>query len=205
MKPHAESLRSQALWRLERTRAAWLVRCANDQATPDPAQPTTQATSLAVGGTLNTALSEWLAAELAARLWPQDVAPDDTPGSASLSGDALSPNASSAGHNPLQAWTDRHPWLCVLAGLLAGGLAMSQRQRLLRWGISKGLPWMTSQAAVVALPLLAQWLAHQSPGPAPSAGNAPAPEDARPPLEEPGAAMVDSLSAERSPAAGSPG
>lgn len=189
MSPTPESLRSEALWRLERTRAAWLVRCANGQATPSTDQPHTQAGSLAIGGTLNTALSEWLATELAARLWPQEVASGDAP-----------PNAAGTGHHPLLDWTDRHPWLCVLAGLLAGGLAMSQRQRLLRWGISTGLPWLTSQAAVVALPLLAQWLAHQPAASAPSAADTPAPDNAHPPLDEPRAAAVDGLSAASSPA-----
>lgn len=201
MNPTPESMRSEALWRLERTRAAWLVRCANSQATPGPAQAHTQASSLAIGGTLNTALSEWLATELAARLWPQDVASGDT----SLNGDDKPSNAAGTGHHPLLDWTDRHPWLCVLAGLLAGGLAMSQRQRLLRWGISTGLPWMTSQAAVVALPLLAQWLAHQPAASAPSDAKTPAPDPAQAPLDEPGAAAVDGLNAANSPAAGSPG
>lgn len=205
MKPTPESMRSEALWRLERTRAAWLVGCANSQPTPSPAPAHTQASSLAIGGTLNTALSEWLATELAARLWPQDAASGDAPGSASLSGDDKPPNVAGNGHHPLLDWTDRHPWLCVLAGLLAGGLAMSQRQRLLRWGISTGLPWMTSQAAVVALPLLAQWLAHQPPASAPSVADTPAPDNAHPPLDEPRAAAVDGLSAASSPTAGSPG
>lgn len=189
MSPTPESLRSEALWRLERTRAAWLVRCANGQATPSTDQPHTQTGSLAIGGTLNTALSEWLATELAARLWPQEVASGDAP-----------PNAAGTGHHPLLDWTDRHPWLCVLAGLLAGGLAMSQRQRLLRWGISTGLPWLTSQAAVVALPLLAQWLAHQPAASAPSVADTPAPDTAQAPLDEPRAAAVDDLSAASSPA-----
>ena len=91
-------------------------------------------------------------------------------------------------------------------GLLAGGLAMSQRQRLLRWVISTGLPWMTSQAAVVALPLLAQWLARQPPRAAPPEENAP-PTESSPAADvttEPGADLASELSAANSTASGSP-
>ena len=204
MKPAPEALRSEALMRLERTRAAWLVRCANNQPAPDHAQAQTAAGSLAIGGTLNTVLSEWLANELSARLWPQDTASTDTSGSVAFGSDEQPPHPPGTSPNPLLDWTDRHPWLCVLAGLLAGGLAMSQRQRLLRWGISTALPWMTSQAAVVALPLLAQWLAHQPLRAAPSGIDAPAPDDAQPPQFEPGADPVSSLSEPSSPASGSP-
>ena len=38
MKPTPESLRGEALMRLERTRAAWLVRCANSLRLLDPQQ-----------------------------------------------------------------------------------------------------------------------------------------------------------------------
>lgn len=199
MKPTPESLRREALLRLERTRAAWLVRCANSQATSDGEQAHTQAGNLSLGSPLNTALSEWLAVELSARLWPEDA----TSGDASASG---SVNGAGAASQPLLGWTDRHPWLCVLAGLLAGGLAMSQRQRLLRWVISTGLPWMTSQAAVVALPLLAQWLARQPPRAAPPEENAP-PTESSPAADvttEPGANLASELSAANSTASGSP-
>lgn len=200
MKPTPESLRGEALMRLERTRAAWLVRCANSQSASDGDQAHTQAGNLSLGSPLNTALSEWLAAELSARLWPEDATSGDTQESGSLNG------AAGAAPQALLGWTDRHPWLCVLAGLLAGGLAMSQRQRLLRWGISTGLPWLTSQAAVVALPLLAQWLARQPP-------RAASPEENAPPAEGPpaagvttetGADLASELSAANSPASGSP-
>ena len=59
-------------------------------------------------------------------------------------------------------WIARHPWASVAAGLLAGGLAVSQRQRLIRWAVAHALPWLTSQAVVVAAPLLAQWLSRQA-------------------------------------------
>lgn len=59
-------------------------------------------------------------------------------------------------------WIARHPWASVAAGLLAGGLAVSQRQRLIRWAVAHALPWLTSQAAVMAAPLLAQWLSCQA-------------------------------------------
>lgn len=199
MKPTPESLRGEALLRLERTRAAWLVRCANSQATSDDEQARTQAGNLSLGSPLNTALSEWLAVELSARLWPEDSTSGEAPGAGSVNGATAAPQA-------LLGWTDRHPWLCVLAGLLAGGLAMSQRQRLLRWGISTGLPWLTSQAAVVAVPLLAQWLTRQPP-------RAASPEENAPPAEGPpaagvttetGADLASELSAANSPASGSP-
>ncbi len=199
MKPTPESLRGDALLRLERTRAAWLVRCANSQATSDGEQARTQAGNLSLGSPLNTALSEWLAVELSARLWPEDSTSGEAPGAGSVNGATAAPQA-------LLGWTDRHPWLCVLAGLLAGGLAMSQRQRLLRWGISTGLPWLTSQAAVVAVPLLAQWLTRQPP-------RAASPEENAPPAEGPpaagvttetGADLASELSAANSPASGSP-
>ena len=200
MKPTPESLRGEALMRLERTRTAWLVRCANSQApTSDAAPPPAQAGNLALGSPLNMVLSEWLAAELSARLWPEATASGDAPASESF-------NSAGAPPQPLLEWTDRHPWLCVLAGLLAGGLAMSQRQRLLRWGISTGLPWLTSQAAVVAVPLLAQWLTRQPP-------RSTSPEENAPPAEGPpaagvttetGADLASELSAANSPASGSP-
>lgn len=199
MKATPESLRREALLRLERTRAAWLVRCANSQATSDGEQAHTQAGNLSLGSPLNTALSEWLAVELSARLWPEDATSGDAQGSGSVNGAGAAPQA-------LLGWTDRHPWLCVLAGLLAGGLAMSQRQRLLRWGISTGLPWLTSQAAVVALPLLAQWLARQPPRAAPPEENAP-PTESSPAADvttEPGANLASELSAANSTASGSP-
>lgn len=59
-------------------------------------------------------------------------------------------------------WIARHPWASVAAGLLAGGLAVSQRQRLIRWAVAHALPWLTSQAAVMATPLLLQWLSRQA-------------------------------------------
>lgn len=200
MKPTPHSLRSQALLRLERTRATWLVRCANSQATVhDTGQAHTHpAGSLDLGSPLNAVLSAWLAAELSARLWPEDApSSGDTPGSVQL-------HSAGAPPQPWLDWTDRHPWLCVLAGLLAGGLAMSQRQRLLRWGISTGLPWLTSQAAVVAMPLLAQWLARQPPHSAPAGNVPPAPDNAQACCGEPGADQVGGLSAASSPASGSP-
>lgn len=186
MTPSIETRRADALLQLERTRATWLMRCAKNPSGPDTSAA--ELDGLAPGGPLNAAISEWLAVEIAARLWPDERA--------DLGDAATSPPPAALGGpatDALRHLTDRHPWLCVLAGLLAGGLAMSQRQRLLRWGIATGLPWLTSQAAVLALPLLAQWLARQ-------------------PAQEPQAAAETEAQREaafsappNSPAAGSPG
>lgn len=97
-------------------------------------------------------------------------------------------------------WIARHPWASVAAGLLAGGLAVSQRQRLIRWAVAHALPWLTSHAAVMAAPLLAQWLSRQADQP--PAGDAPAMQpDAT--HQAPDAADLG-LSEPNSPAAGSP-
>lgn len=95
-------------------------------------------------------------------------------------------------------WIARHPWASVAAGLLAGGLAVSQRQRLIRWAVTHALPWLTSHAAVVAAPLLAQWLSRQP---------AQAPTDEATAAADTAAEKATSsvgLSEPNSPAAGSP-
>lgn len=173
MKPSPESLRADALLQLERTRTAWLVRCANNQApaADHPAQGHGLAgltEGLGLGSPLNAILSEWLANELAARLWPDETAHAGDGTDPDPSRPPPPPPLTQSLVQPLADWAVRHPWLSVTAGVLAGSLAMSQRQRLLRWVISAGLPWLTSQAAVVAVPLLAQWLARQAPTQAPS-------------------------------------
>ncbi len=71
-------------------------------------------------------------------------------------------------------WIARHPWASIAAGLLAAGLAVSQRRRLMRWAMAHALPWLTSQAAIVAAPMLVQWLERQGAQPAPNAEGSPA-------------------------------
>lgn len=211
MKPSRDTTRAQALLRLERTRTRLLLRCANDQseaATETRLQPD----GLGFGSTLNTALAEWLANELAARLWPDEPlhadqaagTDDGHPHPPPLAQSLIQPLA-----QPFVDWAVRHPWLSMAAGVLAGSLAMSQRQRLLRWVISAGLPWLTSQAAVVAAPLLAQWLVRQAPPQAPAAdATTPATDPADTANTAPTMASCDTttdLSSANSPAAGSPG
>lgn len=84
-------------------------------------------------------------------------------------------------------WIARHPWVSVATGLLVGGLAASQRKRLIGWAAAHALPWLTSQGAMLLVPLLAQWLSSQ-----------PAPAGATPDATDP------DLSEPNSPAAGSP-
>lgn len=85
-------------------------------------------------------------------------------------------------------WIARHPWASVATGLLVGGLAASQRKRLIHWVAAHALPWLTSQGAVLLVPLLAQWLSSR-----------PAPAGATPEASDP------DLSELSSPDAGSPG
>ena len=47
-------------------------------------------------------------------------------------------------------WIARHPWASVAAGLLAGGLAVSQRQRLIRWALAHAMQWLDRQDAQAA-------------------------------------------------------
>lgn len=160
MKTATDTRRANALRRMERTRMQLLLRCAGspDETTPSPPGPSDVQ---GFGHSLNTVLGEWLACEIAARLWPEPGAQLDTdPRQGTLFQGSSNPPSPPL-PQPLLDWATRHPWLSVLAGLLAGGLAMSQRRQLLRWGVAKGLPWLTSQAAVIAVPLLAQWLARQ--------------------------------------------
>lgn len=187
--PHHAAQRAEALLRLERTRLQWALRSAEHaQGAGDDAG------EVATPDTLNGVLTGWLADEISARLWP-DPANGPHPES---DGSAQDNEAGQPAPLPSQLlsqavsdWTSRHPWLSVLAGLLAGSLVMSQRKRLLRWGVSAALPWLASNAGVLALPLLTHWLTHQpsrsvaaSPGqedpqadpPPPSADEPPPPE-----------------------------
>lgn len=192
MKPDIAARHADALLRLERTRMQWVLRSARGSeraggaATPD--EP-------ASSHPLNAIFSEWIASELEARLWP---APHE--GDAQASDPALPSQVLS---QTLSEWTSRHPWLGVLAGLLAGSLAVSQRKRLLQWGVSAALPWLASNAAVLALPLIAQWLIQR---PVPAAGAEDlAPQDHGPtPTAEEATVPDGDVNASRSSASGSP-
>lgn len=168
MNPDSATQRADALLRLERTRMQWVLRSAHHAERPGGAPG---ADDLATGSPLNAIVTQWLADEIAARLWPGDA---DVSGGDPTAPDSDAGNADAGHRAPLPSqlltqtvsdWTSRHPWLGVLAGLLAGSVAMSQRQRLLQWGISAALPWLASNAAVLAVPLLAQWLERTPPHP----------------------------------------
>ncbi len=166
MKPDRADPRADALLRLERTRMQWVLRSAGSADRAGNAAGVTG--ELAMGGSLNAVLTEWLTAELTARLWPE---PSD-PAACDADGQACDTHAGPRPTPPSQVlsqavseWATSHPWLSVLAGLLAGSLAMSQRQRLLRWAVSAALPWLASNAAVLAAPLLTQWLVRPPPHP----------------------------------------
>jgi len=196
----AEDRRTEALRQLERTRTHWLARCARAQHTPAEPSPA-NTDGFNPGSPLNAIVSEWLAAEVAARLWPEPAAGDsDAP-----SGDeATTPTPQTPMGGASQALQDvsqRHPWLCVLVGLLAGGLAVSQRQQLLRWGISTALPWLSAQASVIAVPLFAQWLARRpAPPPSPADPAEASNTSGIPPVDAP-----PDINVPNSAAAGSPG
>lgn len=185
MKPACVNQRADALLRLERTRMQWVLRSARHGERGDGAAGVDD---IAPGNPLNAILTEWLANEVAARLWPGESAGGD--GEAAHGGDAGEAGAAERPPLPSQVlaqavseWTQRHPWFSVLAGVLAGSLAMSQRRRLLQWGISSALPWLASNAAVLALPLFAQWLAKPAttaPATQDPADDAPPPGDAAP-------------------------
>ena len=96
-------------------------------------------------------------------------------------------------------WIARHPWASVAAGLLAGGLAVSQRQRLIRWAVAHALPWLTSQASVMAAPLLLQWLSRQAAQPPTDGATAAADTEAAPTPDTVGLTEPNSPTA-RSPA-----
>lgn len=209
MKPALTNQRAEALLRLERTRMQWVLHSAG-HAQPTGGASERGADELAAGSPLNAVLTEWLATELAARLWPEPPSDaDGAPGGddCQAASSPRPPLPSQVLSQTLAEWTGKHPWLSVLAGLLAGSLAVSQRQRLLRWGISAALPWLASNAAVLAMPVLAQWLMRQ---PAHAEAHPPAepeapfgpPADAMPPPGE--AEPLGDLSASRSPAARSP-
>ena len=189
MKPACVNQRADALLRLERTRMQWVLRSARHGERGDGAAGVDD---IAPGNPLNAILTEWLADEVAARLWPGESAGGD--GEAAHGGDAGEAGAAERPPLPSQVlaqavseWTQRHPWFSVLAGVLAGSLAMSQRRRLLQWGISSALPWLASNAAVLALPLFAQWLAKPataSPAPHDPTDGAPPPPGDAPPAED---------------------
>lgn len=235
MKPDRATQRADALLRLEHTRMQWVLRTAHSAQRAGGAA-NGEASELSGGGPLNAILSEWLASEIEARLWPD--ATDGEPGAPGEDTDDTQaphrpPPPSQVLSQTLAEWTSHHPWLGVLAGLLAGSLAVSQRKRLLQWTISAALPWLASHAAVLAVPLLAQWLLRQSEqqpmaatpadhedpssppesssasSPASSSASAPAstpastPTGGSPPADED--APRGDLSESRSAAAGSPG
>lgn len=153
--------RAEALIQLERTRMQWILRSTSHPQGEGDGAPA------AAGNPLNDILTDWLTNEIAARLWPEPPAdgdgahsqPDD--GNAEHRAAEAPPLPSQVLAETVSDWTSRHPWLGVISGLLAGGLAMSQRQRLLRWAVSAALPWLAANASTLALPLLAHWLARQ--------------------------------------------
>lgn len=192
MKRGLAAQHADALLSLERTRMQWVLRTARGL---ERAGGAAHPDELAGNGPLNAILSEWFASELEARLWP--APPDDD---AQADGPALPSQVLS---RTLSEWTSRHPWLGVLAGLLAGSLAASQRRKLLQWGISAALPWLASNAAVLALPLFAQWLLQRS---SPAAGSEASTQDPPAPAPEGEAAPAsDDVKAPRSASSGSPG
>lgn len=195
MKPDPTTQRAQALLRLEHTRMQWVLRTARGSERAGGLANVDEFAGSGAGP-LNAILSEWLASELQARLWP---GPDD--GDAHAEGPALPSQALS---QTLSEWTSRHPWLGVLAGLLAGSLAVSQRQRLLQWGISAALPWLASNAAVLGLPLLAQWLL-QRPSPVPPPEDQASADDGPTPTSGGETSPEGDVSASRSGASISPG
>lgn len=85
-------------------------------------------------------------------------------------------------------WIARHPWVSMATGLLVGGLAASQRKRLIGWAAANALPWLTSQFGMLVVPLLMQWLSSQTAPPGATSSTTADPE-----INEP-----------NSPAAGSP-
>ena len=195
--------RAEALLQLEHTRVQWVLRAARRGAGAGQSPEGPEA-DLATGGPLNSLLSEWLTQEIEARLWPAATDPDhpgpDSPRDGSQAPDQ--PLPSQLISEALTEWTRSHPWLGVLAGVLAGSLAVSQRRRWVQWGISSALPWLASHASVLAVPLLAQWLMRQ---PEPRTEQAVAPEEGAAATTEANPGVTDDLSATRSSAAGSPG
>lgn len=192
MTPERADPRADALLRLERTRLQWALRSARN-ASPS-GHLNAGSDELAAGSALNGILTDWLVSEISARLWPDTsetapVAPRD--GATQVDAGERPPLPSQLLTESLAEWTHRHPWLSVLGGLLAGSLAASQRQRLLQWAISAALPWLASNASVLAAPLLAQWLNRQPvQGPsAPSTDHEEAPSD--PPVDAPSTGQGD--------------
>lgn len=194
MKPACADQRADALLRLERTRMQWVLRSARHG---EPRDGAAGIDDIAASQPLNAILTEWLADEIAARLWPGECGDSDPDAVHDSDVDEVSavdrpPLPSQLLAQVVSDWTQRHPWVSVLAGMVAGSLAMSQRRRLLRWGVSAALPWLASNAAVLALPLFAQWLMRPAaaspatqapvdhdPDPSPSHGDgAPSPDDA---------------------------
>lgn len=193
MKPACVNQRADALLQLERTRMQWVLRSARHG---ELSHGAAGVDDIAPGNPLNAILTEWLADEIAARLWPGDSGDHD--GDAAPDGAVSEAGAVERPPLPSQLlaqavseWTHRHPWVSVFAGVVAGSLAMSQRRRLLQWGISAALPWLASNAAVLALPLLAQWLTRPASASAATPDSAdhgpdpsPPPADDAPPLGE---------------------
>lgn len=185
MKPACADQRADALLRLERTRMQWVLRSARHG---EPRDGAAGIDDIAASQPLNAILTEWLADEIAARLWPGESGDSDAGEVGAVDRPAL-PSQLLA--QVMSDWIQRHPWVSVLAGVVAGSLAMSQRRRLLQWGISAALPWLASNAAVLALPLLAQWLTRPgtasatTPDPADHGPDpSPPPADDAPPLGE---------------------
>jgi len=183
MTPERADPRADALLRLERTRLQWALRSAHNAA--PSGHLNADSDELAAGSALNGILTDWLVSEVSARLWPDtsEATPQDAGERPPLPSQLLTES--------LAEWTHRHPWLSVLGGLLAGSLAASQRQRLLQWAISAALPWLASNASVLAAPLLAQWLSRQpvqGPG-APSPDHEEAPS--APPVDAPSTSQGD--------------
>lgn len=169
--PDRSEERAHALMRLERTRLQWALRTAQGAAGAGDERGGAFTDAWAASP-LNAVLSEWLANEIEARLWPEAAHGEAGQPDGSTEGEATPPvhrpPPSQLMSEALSDWTRQHPWQGVLTGLLAGGLAMSQRQRLLQWAIASALPWLVSNVAVIALPMVAQWMQRQAPDDAPA-------------------------------------
>lgn len=205
MSPDLATQRSEALLQIERTRVQWVLRAARASA---GAGRTAEGSGLdlGAGGQLNSLISEWLAQEIEARLWPgaDDPAPPDPDSVSDGSPSPGKPLPSQVVSQALVDWTRLHPWLAVLAGVLAGSLAVSQRRRWVKWGISSALPWLASHASVLVVPLLAQWLMRRS-EPEREPQQPAAPQDGAASATEAEPGVANDVSSTRSSASGSPG
>lgn len=139
----------QALMRLEQTRTRLVVRCSQ---TLDPAPACDDLPGASSGlSPFAGIITEWLSKALLERLGAPS---HEQPGIVASITEGIQP--------ALDQWIKSHPWLSVGAGLAAGGLAVTQHRRILKWALVSAIPWLTTQLGAVALPLIVQWLARKS-------------------------------------------